>query len=358
MDTALLLAALLLAFANGANDNFKGFATVWGSATLGYRKALWLASLATLAGCLASWLLAGELVQHFQGKGLVADEATRSPSFAAAVALGSATTVLLAARLGLPVSTTHALVGALLGAGAAQAGGVDPGRLLDTFLLPLLISPLLAALLGRAASQLARRHPLGRDCVCLDLEPAAIAAPAAVPSLSGMRAVVVIDEAEACARAQRPLRLALGHHLDRLHIASATAICLARGVNDTPKLAALLLTVPVTSEPRLAVACIAAAMLLGGVVFAQRVARTMSHGISGLDRESGIAANLVTASLVLVASKLGLPVSTTHVAVGAIGGVGADTGRLDRRALGTILLSWLLTLPAAATLAWSLARIG
>ncbi|GIX34428.1 MAG: hypothetical protein KatS3mg126_0207 [Lysobacteraceae bacterium] len=84
----------------------------------------------------------------------------------------------------------------------------------------------------------------------------------------------------------------------------------------------------------------------------------MSHGISGLDRESGIAANLVTASLVLVASKLGLPVSTTHVAVGAIGGVGADTGRLDRRALGTILLSWLLTLPAAATLAWSLARIG
>lgn len=65
----LVPAALFLAFSNGANDNFKGFATVWGTETLSYRFALSLATLATLAGSVASVLLSGELLQSFSGAG-------------------------------------------------------------------------------------------------------------------------------------------------------------------------------------------------------------------------------------------------------------------------------------------------
>mgnify|MGYP001461360728 CR=1 FL=1 len=81
MEWFILIAALFLAFSNGANDNFKGFATVWGSDTLNYRQALRLATLATVAGCFAALFLAETLLQNFSGKGLVADAvaATRHP---------------------------------------------------------------------------------------------------------------------------------------------------------------------------------------------------------------------------------------------------------------------------------------
>ena len=68
MEYLLIVAALWVAFYNGANDNFKGFATVWGSETLGYRQALALATVATVAGTLASWLLADTLVRRSQEK--------------------------------------------------------------------------------------------------------------------------------------------------------------------------------------------------------------------------------------------------------------------------------------------------
>ena len=79
MEFALIAAVLFLAFNNGANDNFKGFATVWGSDTLSYRQALVLATLATLAGSVASWLLADNLIQQFSGKGLVPNAIASTP---------------------------------------------------------------------------------------------------------------------------------------------------------------------------------------------------------------------------------------------------------------------------------------
>ena len=71
MDWLLIVAALFIAFSNGANDNFKGFATVWGANALSYRQALVFATAATVAGSISSLILAEELVQHFSGKGLV-----------------------------------------------------------------------------------------------------------------------------------------------------------------------------------------------------------------------------------------------------------------------------------------------
>jgi len=128
MTTSLVLvvAVLLLAYANGANDNFKGVATLFGSATCDYRRALAVATVATLLGSLAALVAAKGLLAAFSGKGLVAATALADPAFLPAVAVGAAATILLATRIGMPVSTTHALVGALIGGGLAAGGGRPP----------------------------------------------------------------------------------------------------------------------------------------------------------------------------------------------------------------------------------------
>jgi inorganic phosphate transporter, PiT family len=117
----VLLAVLFLAYSNGANDNFKGVATLFGSGTTNYRKALAWATVTTLAGSFLALLLARGLVETFKGKGLVPDAVTLQPAFVLAVSFGAALTVLLATWTGLPVSTTHALTGGLLGAGLMAA---------------------------------------------------------------------------------------------------------------------------------------------------------------------------------------------------------------------------------------------
>ena len=152
MSTLILfLAALLLAYANGANDNFKATATVFGSNILGYRSSLLLASVAQLCGSASSLFLASALVRTFGGKGLVPDSVVADPAFILAVAIGGAFTVLIATRTGIPVSTTHALIGGLVGAGLALAspGDFNAQALGQKYFLPLLLSPLMA--LGGAA---------------------------------------------------------------------------------------------------------------------------------------------------------------------------------------------------------------
>ena len=144
----VLITVLALAYANGANDNFKGVATLFGSGTTNYRKALTWATLTTLAGSLLALYLAHGLVDSFKGKGLVPDAVTQQPTFLIAVALGAALTVLIATITGMPVSTTHALTGALVGAGLCAAwGDVAFSALGKSFVLPLLCSPLVALLL-------------------------------------------------------------------------------------------------------------------------------------------------------------------------------------------------------------------
>ena len=125
-------------------------------------------------------------------------------------------------------------------------------------------------------------------------------------------------------------------------------------MNDTPKLAALLLASHALGS-QVSVIAIVIAMGAGGLLFSRRVAETMSKKMTRLDETSGLAANLITASLVLFASKFGVPVSTTHVSVGSIAGVGAGLKTVNWRTVGHVLLSWVVTLPLAASLAWLLA---
>jgi PiT family inorganic phosphate transporter len=355
MEWFILIAALFLAFSNGANDNFKGFATIWGSDTLNYRQALTLATVATVAGCFAALFFAETLVQNFSGKGLVADAVVNTPLFILSVASGAATTIFLATRLGYPVSTTHALIGGLVGAGMAQAdSGVQLGKLAQTFLLPLLVSPLLAAMLGALAYSVFRLRSQEIDCVCVIQPELSATANTVLQSVSAP--VLVMGRNQDCASLPVTSRYSISHWLDKLHILSAMAICFARGVNDTPKIVALLIASSLINA-QVSILFLSAAMALGGLGFAKRVAERMSHRVTRMDNRQGLAANLITALLVLFASKLGVPVSTTHVSVGSIAGVGMRTQTLDWKTLHQILLSWVATLPLAAALAWTISRL-
>ncbi len=361
MSLLLLVAALAVAGANGANDSFKGVATLWGSRTTGYRTALVWALLTTAAGALVSLLLAQGLLAAFSGKGLVPPTVVADPGFLAAVGCGAALTVAFATRLGLPISTTHALVGGLIGAGLAAGGPVNAANLGGAFLLPLALGPILGFLIARLiypALRAARlRLGVQRElCLCVGSAapvPVALAADGSMRAQSSGAAFVLADPA-ACE--ERYLgRIAVWdaqRFVDRSHFLSAGLVGFARGLNDAPKIAALAVAAAWSGIGGAeAVLVITVAMTLGGLLAARRVAITMSERIAPLSHGQGFAANAVTAALVGAASLAGLPVSTTHVSCGAIAGVGTVGGGARWAVLRRIGAAWLLTLPLAAALA-------
>lgn len=352
MTIALLLAVLLLAATNGANDNFKGVATLYGSRVAGYRVSLGWASVTTLAGSLCSVFLARALLNAFTGAGLVSADIAAQTSFALAVAGGAGITVALAAWRGLPISTTHALVGAMSGAGLLALGlGVHFSSLGKTFLLPLLAGPVIAIIPAFLLAPLLRRWVTRmkqqRDA-CLCIEPLVIATPEGMLLRNAelLRAGDVAECGETGARTL--LRVDTKQAVNALLFVLGGAVSFSRGLNDTPKIAALLLPIAML-DSRDAVLAVGAAMLLGGLLGARRVASTLSEKITDLDVGAALAAGLTTFLLVGTASVNGLPVSTTHVSVGALAGAGATgSGGVNRQVMTNIVLSWVVTLPAGA----------
>lgn len=360
----LFLSVCFLAYANGANDNFKGVASLFGSGTLNYRQAITWATLTTLAGSIAALFLAQTLLVKFSGKGLAPDALIHTLPFMIAVAGGGGITVILATRFGFPISTTHALLGAMAGSTLlATAGDISLAPLLNNFVMPLLLSPVLSLLLAGALYWIWYRWSLQKpvdDAVCLCLEtadsqPIAVAEHANILLDSALVPALSLDRQKACAERQAGMILGLDMQKlrDGLHFCSAGAVCFARGLNDTPKIAALLLLAPNMTEQGIILA-VALAMMAGGLLNARRVANTMSHKITSISHDQGLSANLVTAFLVIFASKLGMPVSTTHVSVGSLFGIGLVTGKANTGVIASIALSWLLTLPCAAVSAMAI----
>ncbi|EMI15514.1 phosphate transporter [Rhodopirellula maiorica SM1] len=355
-----LVAGVLLAYANGANDNFKGVATLYGSGTTTYRRALVWATASTAAGSLTAVWLARELLARFSGKGIVPNALVAQNEFGVAVALAAGATVMLASRFGFPISTTHALVGSMVGAAGASTYSVDWHVLSAKLMAPLLLSPLIAIAVTAVLYLTLRRTRIAmgitkETCLC-----------------SG-REVVEVVPIGACtmalARAEE-LSITLGtnvscrdHYagnfvgvdargsLDAMHFLSAGMVSFARGLNDTPKIAALLLIVPALDSLAATVLC-GLAIAVGGWFGAKKIAEKLSHGITEMNAGQGFSANLVTSVLVVFASRWGLPVSTTHVSCGAIFGIGTMTGQTHWKSIGHILLAWITTLPVAAAFAW------
>ncbi len=351
----LFVAACFLAFSNGANDNFKGVATLFGSGTSNYKKAIGWATITTFAGSMTAIFLAEELVKNFSGKGLVPNELILSPNFAIAIALGAAITVYLATRIGMPISTTHSLVGALFGAGVMAVGNdFNFLKLGKTFLMPLVVSPLMAAVLSLLAYLIFRyfRKLLGiakSDGIYLQKTDTPIVV------TSGNQMNMVTNTNIRTQFKKEPIASYNGQIfgittqkiLDTLHFFSAGVVSFARGLNDTPKIVGLLLIIN-TLDIKWGMIAIALVMAIGGLMNAKKVGITMSKKITPMNPGQGFTANMITGLLVTTASIHGLPVSTTHVSVGAIFGIGTVTKKSDVKMVTKILLSWILTLPVAA----------
>jgi inorganic phosphate transporter, PiT family len=354
----LFLATCFLAYSNGANDNFKGVASLFGSRTCNYRTAISWATITTFAGSIISIYLAQTLLKKFSGKGIVPDHFVGSEYFLLAVAIGAGFTVIMATVTGFPISTTHALTGAIIGCAFVAVGAhLNFSALGKGFVLPLLLSPVLAMAIAGLLYVIfhGARIAFGLEkewCVCIGADERAIAMPQP-NSLLALRPVslpshLTIDEEENCREhyGGNFLGFTSQQVVDSAHFLSAGTVSFARGLNDTPKIVALLLLWK-SLEIRWGFAAVALTMAIGGLLNARKVADTMSKKITTMNHGQGFTANLTTAILVVLASLFGLPVSTTHVSVGSLFGIGLTTGKANIPMVSAIVLSWVVTLPCA-----------
>lgn len=355
----ILLVTIFLAYANGANDNFKGVATLFGSSASDYKKALWWATVTTFAGSIAALFVATNLATVFSGKGLVPDAVAIDPYFLIAVGMGAACTVFIASLTGIPISTTHSLTGALVGAGIIAVGTNINGHALGgKFFAPLLFSPVIATLLTLAIYPSFKRVRIAlgierQMCLCVGGNVETICVQNdGIAVLKSTGIVLTVDQLKNCQQVYSGKILGFDSQeaLDKFHFVSAGAVSFARGLNDTPKIAALLLAVKAFSLSW-GLFLVAAAMAIGGLLNAKKVALTMSERITAMNHGQGFSANLVTALLVIFASRWGMPVSTTHVSCGSLFGLGLVNKKANLYVIRQIVLAWILTLPVAAIFA-------
>ena len=358
----ILLLMGVLAFANGANDNGKGVATLVGFGAARPRDALIWAALTTAIGAGISFWFSGGLIKSFS-TALFADGTALDTSLFTAVLIGAFGWVIIATATGLPVSTTHAITGAIVGAGVVGFGGgqIQWADLWRRFALPLALSPVLSMVCVYAAAWpvLFAVRRWADQCVCVvewtEGEFAADGMMLATPAAPGV--AVVSDSVENCHDAAPVAAITTASAADVIHWTSGGFVVFARGWNDAPKIAALCIgaftVAGVPHGPVLAFVIVTFAMGVGGLVAGRKVLETLSHKVTPLPLAESLTASVTTASLVSAASWLGLPVSTTHVSTGAIVGAGLKNNPTAVRwwKVGEIALSWLVTLPIAAILA-------
>jgi PiT family inorganic phosphate transporter len=357
----LFILILGLAFWNGANDVSKGIATLAGSGVTRLRTAVAWGTVCTVAGSLTAALLAGKLLKAFSGGGLV----TNLPdghAFRLAVATGATIWVAAATFARMPVSTTHAITGSLVGAGlvVAGVGGLAWQRLIEKFLIPLAVSPILALVFTFALYPLFQKvmTKLARHCLCLSSSAESV-----VPLENNAAAmttgndVVIAGSSESCgANPEVTRRLNL---LDALHWLSSGAVSFARGLNDAPKILGLGLaaSLALNLPANVALFAVAVAMGLGSALAGFKVTETLATKVTSMSPAEGCSANLVTAALVIVASRLGAPVSTTHVSSCSIIGMGLkrDARSIQWKTVREMLFAWIVTLPVAGLIAAAVA---
>ena len=310
-----------LAFANGANDVGKSVASLMHPGAPGTRLSrrplLW-GGLFSGLGSLSAILIAGRLFAVFTPQAILS--VSFDSSFVLIVLIAATIWVLMATIARLPVSTTHALLGAIVFQGILLFGvsGFHWDFLALHVILPLAGGPIAALVLVYIFEQIIRRPP-SKD------------KPEKVPKWARMS-----------------------------HWGSAAATAYARGINDAPKMAVLgiffLVAYP-TEKLWISYSIVALAGVVGSLVLGHRVAVTLTRRELPMDHGQRFRAGIATAALVSAGAVLGAPLSTTHMHAGASAGVSGLKESI-RSALRGMVLPWLVTLPATGLLAVVVASIG
>ena len=338
-----------IAVVNGANDISKGIATLVGTGITDIRRAVLWGSVWTGAGATSATVLSKAMVQTF-GKGLLGSHVHPTIAGALAAIGGAALFVLLATYRGMPVSTTHAIIGSMMGV-AWVAYGTDGFRwavLGGKILLPLLLSPLIAGLTTAILMKVWNAWAPDAECVCAEPTQPVLA------NADGVLPVSLIFEVRlstCTVPSEERIFLTINH----LHWMTSGATSFARGLNDAPKIAALVLGTRALSGSSTGQSvptffAVAAGMVLGSIIAGRRVTTVLACDVVRMIPREGFIANFVTAALVGPGAALGLPMSTTHVSAGAIMGISAREKSANAKVIRNMLAAWLVTVPVAGLL--------
>jgi PiT family inorganic phosphate transporter len=316
--TVMLVAVVVLAvffdYINGFHDTANAIATSVATRALHPRQAIAMATIFNFVGAFA-----GTAVAKTIGSGLV-QEGTTTEAVVIAALLGAITWNLVTWWLGLPSSSSHALIGGLLGSTlvASGFGAFNIGGIVGKVLVPMVASPVLGF--------------LGAFGLMLGIYWAF----------------------------RKVHRRPLGRVFKRVQVLSAGFMAFSHGSNDAQKTMGIMTlalfsagVIPDVTVPTWVIVIAATALSLGTAIGGWRIMRTMGHRVAHLEPVHGFAAETTSATILFTTAHFGIPVSTTHVISSAIMGVGSSRGPRGVRwgVARNILIAWVVTIPAAGGVA-------
>jgi len=392
------LFGLFMAWGIGANDVANAMATSVGSKALTIKQAILVAAIFEFLGA----VLAGGAVTSTIRKGIVDTSSIEgSPELLVygmlAALLAAGTWLLIASKRGWPVSTTHSIIGAIVGFAAVGIGveAVKWGQV-GTIVMSWVVSPLTAGLIAFLLYQtvlhliLQHENPLerarryvpvyiflaaftmtlvtilkGLKHVGLNLSTTEAYLLATVVAIAiAVIGAYFVNRIEPDPEAEQDQHF---HTVERvfgvLMVVTACGMAFAHGSNDVANaIGPLAAVVTVAQSGSIAAQSTLPlwVLVLGGVgiviglaTFGRHVIATVGEKITHLTPSRGFAAELAAATTIVIASGTGMPISTTHTLVGAVLGVGMARGieAIDLRVVGRIFVSWVVTIPAGAILA-------
>jgi len=388
---AAVAAGFYMSFNIGANDVANAMGTSVGAGSLTLRRAVIVAAIFTFLGA----VLVGSYVTETIRKGIINPECfAHNPHLLiggmVAVLLGAGVWITIATYLGLPISTTHSIVGALIGFGLIGAGlkGVN-WRAVLVIISSWIISPFAGALISYSLFIIIKRKILdlesplegvkkvGPFFVSMVLGVLSLAfvygglkhfsRKLSLPSVLGVSFGVAIIGGLMSFVFLRKYCLNRNNEYDKvenlskpLQVLTASYVAFALGSNDVANAVgpvAAIMAIMETQKVTMQVPVPLWILVIGGIglvigisTWGWRVIETIGRKITEVTPTRGFAAEFGAATVVLVCSRLGIPVSTTHASVGTVIGVGLARGitAINLRVIRNIIFSWLLTFPLSA----------